>query len=207
MRGEREFGREEVDSLPSSANPALAFRAARLICALLFPRALHGPHPHHLGTALHQRRQTPGQPRGLHAAGGCLCALRAGAGERDPLHLRHGRARHPGRAGRRRRGPGHPDLLRGMASQPARPRPRLRPQLGLVRPLVLAAEPRPDAALRRGAGGQRPDRGAPRPDGLFDRRQALPARPLHRGHLPTAASARPGAISATTAATCSILST
>ena len=58
------------------------------------------------------------------------------------------------------------------------------PVVGLVRPLVLAAEPSPDPAFRRGAGGQRPDRGTHRPDGLFGRRPALPARPLYRGDLP-----------------------
>jgi hypothetical protein len=64
----------------------------------------HVPHPDHLGPALHQRRQAPGDAGGLDAAGRRLCAVPAEPGARDALYLRHRRARHADRAGGRRGG-------------------------------------------------------------------------------------------------------
>ena len=105
-------------------------------------------------------------------------------GPRGALHLRHRRARHAGRARRARSGHAGRGILRGAARDPGADLPRLRAVLGLVRPLLVAAEPRADPAFRRRAGGQRLHRGADRDAGLFGRRRPLPARPLHRRHLP-----------------------
>jgi hypothetical protein len=106
--------------------------------------------------------------------------------------VRHGRARHAGGTGGRGRGPGRADLLRRAAPDPARDRRAVRAVVGLVRTLVVGPEPAADAALRGGAGDQRPDRGADGPDGLFDHGRPLPAGPLCGGAL-SALRLRPGA--------------
>ena len=164
----------------------------------------HVPHPDHLRAALHQRRSSTWGPGGLDAAGRRLRAFQRARGPRDALHLRHRRARHAGRAGRRRGGPGPGDLLRRAARDAARPRPRASACPGTT----SAARPRrrttsspstsPSSSGRHGFIEERVD-----PAGLFDRRRALPARPLRDRHLPALRlRARRAATSARTAPGC-----
>ena len=60
----------------------------------------------------------------------------------------------------------------------------LRAVVRSLRPFVQPAEPQAHAALRRSAGEERPDRRARLEADLLDRRQALPAGPLRRRHVP-----------------------
>ena len=62
--------------------------------------ARDGSTPHHQRPSVHQRDQAPGQHGGVHAPGGRVLPVPPPARPRRPLHLRDGRARHPGRAGR-----------------------------------------------------------------------------------------------------------
>ena len=65
-----------------------------------------------------------------------------------------------------------------------RPRRRLPPELRPFRPLLQPAEPPPHPAFRRPPLRRRPDLRGDGEAGLLPRRRPLPARPLHRGHLP-----------------------
>ena len=60
----------------------------------------HDPAPHHQRAAVHQRREAPGEPGRVDAAGRHLRPLPAPPGRGGAVHLRHRRARHPRRAGR-----------------------------------------------------------------------------------------------------------
>ena len=71
----------------------------RLWTAARYPLR-RGAVPDHQRAAVHQRREAPGQPGRVDAAGRRLRPLPAPAGRGGAVHLRHRRARHPGRAGR-----------------------------------------------------------------------------------------------------------
>ena len=131
-----------------------------------------------------------------------LRALPAGAGARGALRLRHRRARHPGRTRRRRGRAGRADLLRRAArgAEATRPTPS-RLSFDWFGRSLHPAEPPPDPALRRGAGGQRLHRGADRPDGLFaSTTGASCPTAMSRAPARTAPTPRRAATSATTAA-------
>ena len=93
--------------------------------------------------------QAPGQPGRVDAPGGRLRPLPAPARPRGALHLRHRRARHPGRAGRQGGRAAGRRVLRPAARRPEGDLRRLRAVLRLLRPQLLAAEPRDHPALRR----------------------------------------------------------
>ena len=96
-------------------------RSARVVPAAEIPyllgahsRGRHGPHPDHLRAPVHQRGQAPRQPRRQPASGRRLCPLHARPRPRGAVHLRHRRARHPGRARRRQdRRDRSPTIARG----------------------------------------------------------------------------------------------
>ena len=73
-----------------------------------------------------------------------------------------------------------PDPARGAAGH----RRAVRSELGPLRAQLLAAEPRAHPALRGPARRRGLPRGAHHQAGVLTGRRALPARPLHRRHLP-----------------------
>ena len=148
------------------------------------PEDSHGPHPDHLRAALHQRGQAPRQPRRQPAPVRRLRPLLPRPRPRGPAPLRHRRARHPGRARRRRRRRAGGRLLRQIMEDSEGHSRWLPPVLRPLRPLLQPAEPRAHPALRRPPVRRGPHRRGDGETGLFPRRRPLPARPLHRGHLP-----------------------
>src|SRR5205814_4595463 len=98
------------------------------------------PASDHLRPSVHQRRQALGQPGGLDAAGGRVCAVSARAWARHALHLRDRRARFDAGARRFGSGTGRGDVLRPAACRAEEGGGSLRSLLGLFRPLLEQAE-------------------------------------------------------------------
>ena len=153
----------------------------------------HDPAPHHQRPAVHQRRQAPGQPGRVDAAGRRLRPVPAPAratrccSSAPPTSTAPRPSwppRRPGLAGRR--------VLPAAARRAEGRRRAVRAELGPLRAQLLAAEPRAHPALRRARWRRRAtSRSAP---------PSRCTRPSTGASCPTATSSAPAPTAATTSA-------
>ena len=159
-------------------NPGSAFGFAGR--ALIWPVPVppdeerHGPHPDHLGPAVHQRHQAPGQPgRARCCRPTSTPASSAPRATRCSTSAPPTSTARPAELAAAAAGQDVAHLLRRAARAPARRRPR--PSACRWDWFGRSSSPQNHRLTQHFAEvleEQRPDRGARRPDGLFDRRRA-----------------------------------